>query len=126
MTDKDNLSGLTVKMPVRWPWDIKIVTSAGDDLLTLQMPCHSTSDKTLDDVMSGKCWGKKEDRENAAKWNAEQVKLAHRIAAAGELLDAVKLCAAVLSGEEMSKSALCRALDAAAKSIKKADGEQHD
>lgn len=114
MTDKDTLSGLTVKMPVRWPWDIKIVTSAGDDLLVLPMPCHSTSDKTLDDVMSGKCWDKKEDRENAAKWNAEQVKLAHRIAATGELLEALEAMLEEVAGcyctsESQARAAIAKA-----------------
>lgn len=117
MTDKDSLSGLKVKMPVRWPWDIKIVTSDGDDLLVLPMPCHSTGDKTLDDVMSGKCWDKKEDRENAAKWNSEQVRLARLISAAPELLQALEAMLEEVAGCYCTSEAQARAAIAKARGL---------
>jgi len=65
-----------------------------------------------------------ENREHHVKWCANIVHPDARLmAAAPDLLEALKLCAAVCSGATLSKSQLVRALEHAQAALKKATGD---
>lgn len=67
--------------PAKWPWHIGIVDAAGDLVLRMEMPSHSTSDKTLADVLAGECWADEAARQRAIEANAAQMEKARRIVA---------------------------------------------
>lgn len=70
-----------------WPWDLCV--SWGDEVvITARRWAHSTSQKTVADVLAGKHMGK--DREKAAAMNQRQLANLRLISAAPELLEALR------------------------------------
>ena len=67
--------------PTAWPWGIDVADNKDCLVLRLDMPCHSTSDESLADVMSGKCFDRFGGRDDAAAANAAQMEKARRIVA---------------------------------------------
>ena len=81
---------LTVEMPKKWPWEIKIKDADGNTIFTHHLASFSTSDETLQDAMSGACWDSQSERDVAARSNSRAVANAYLHAAAHDLLAALE------------------------------------
>jgi hypothetical protein len=104
----------------RFPWDISIV-AADDEVLYLRRNAHSSKDRTLDDVMSCRHHGMGQDE--AAEGNRRQLADARLIAAAPELLEALKAVVTPLAGGSFINLTGENA-QAALAAIAKAEGKQ--
>lgn len=65
---------LRLESETKWPWRLFVLDHSDEVLLIEERQCHSSRDKTLDDVVSARNFGP-ENRKEAADANAAQIEL---------------------------------------------------
>lgn len=106
---------LVVSVETEWPFKIVTKNAAGDVVFADDMPCHSTSHKSVADVMAGTGI---DPKWNAPENNARAVADAVLRAAAPELLEALR---EVLKHEKWHAAVADEVTPAARAAIKQAD-----